>query len=327
MTEAVWGYYGKLPLSPEFLRLHAAGQEVRELDEWLECGIQYAKERAGAEWPSLVAQADIWNFLFVPEGKGRVMCGAVFASRDRAGRSFPFLVFLLLECPRVPPAPWLIPLKCRVFLEKARRLLQQLRADLDWETFRERAESLSTEVEPDATIEAGFYDYLSRTTIEEFCNRLLEPCDDPQHHGCEQASVIPRHPVSKEPFGKEACCGRQLPLLKGQKTEAYDVPFWLELHTRWYGVTTRPLPSSVTFWNRAPSRVEPCVLLSLGCPSPRLTRFIVTPDVTDDAWYDGLPRRENLQGHGTGYSSESSTQWADGTRVSLRHYLDSMIES
>lgn len=324
MTEAVWGYYGKLPLSPEFLRLHAAGQEVREFDEWLERGIQYAKAKAGSEWTSLVAQADIWNFLFVPGGERRVMCGAVFASRDRAGRSFPFLMFLLLECPLVSPAPWLIPLKCCIFLEQARQLLQRLRADLDWDTFRERAESLSKEVELDAAIEAGFYDYLSHTTIEEFCNRLLETCDDPQHHGCEHASVIPRHPVRK-PFGKKACWGRQLPLLKGHRAETYDVPFWLELHTRWCGVSTRPLPSSVTFWNRDPSRVEPCVLLSLGSPSPRLTRFIVTPDVTDDAWHSGLPQSENVAGQVATSSPEHATQSADGAGVSLRYYLDSMI--
>jgi type VI secretion system protein ImpM len=326
MIEAVWGYYGKLPLSPEFLRLHAAGEEVRELDGWLESGIQYAKGKAGSEWPALVAQADIWNFLFVPEGNGRVMCGAVFASRDRAGRSFPFLVFLLLECQRVPPAPWLIPLKCRVFLEKARQLLEQLRADLDWDRFRERAESLSEEVDPDAALEAGFYDYLSRTTLAEFYGRLFSPSNDSQQHDGDQAYVMPRHPV-REPFGAEACWGRQLPLLKGQKAEAYDVPFWLELHTRWCGATTRPLPSSVAFWNRDPSRVEPCVLLSLGCPSPRLTRFIVAPDVPDDAWYGGLLRRENLQELGNGNTAESLTQSGDGTRASLRHYLDSMIES
>ena len=97
MNAPVCGYYGKLPVSPEFLRLHAAGPELRELDEWFERGVQYAKAKAGSEWPTLLAQADIWNFLFVPEGNGRVVCGAVFASRDQAGRSFPFLTFLLLE--------------------------------------------------------------------------------------------------------------------------------------------------------------------------------------------------------------------------------------
>ena len=115
MSAPVCGYYGKLPVSPEFLRLHAAGPELRELDEWLERGVQYAKAQTGPEWPALLAQADIWNFLFVPEGNGRVVCGAVFASRDQAGRSFPFLTFLLLERRDLSPVPWLIPLSCRAF--------------------------------------------------------------------------------------------------------------------------------------------------------------------------------------------------------------------
>jgi len=40
MNDVVCGYYGKLPVSPEFLRLHATGPEVRALDDWFERGIQ-----------------------------------------------------------------------------------------------------------------------------------------------------------------------------------------------------------------------------------------------------------------------------------------------
>ncbi|HWG96235.1 MAG TPA: type VI secretion system-associated protein TagF [Nitrospira sp.] len=320
MTEAVCGYYGKLPVSPEFLRFHAAGPEVRELDEWLERGIQYAKARAGAEWPALVAQADIWNFLFVPETNGRVVCGLVFASRDRAGRSFPFLTFLLLECRPVPPAPWLIPLKCRVFLEKARRLIQQLRADLDWNTFRASAESLSPEVDSDAVIEAGFQEYLAHTTIEEFRSRLGGASDHPQQEGRGPTTAFYR-PSGSEPFGKQAGSGRYLPLLREQPVETYDVPFWLEFHARWSGVKTGPVSSSITFWNRAPSKVEPCVLLSIGRPSSNLARFIVSPNETDEAWDAGVVCIENSP-EGISSSSVSPMRAMEDRNISLKQYLD-----
>ena len=81
-----------------------------------------------------------------------------------------------------------------------------------------------------------------------------------------------------------------LPLLKGQTAETYDLPFWLELHARLYGVKKGAWPALFAFWNRAPSKVEPCVLLSFGRPSPNLTRFIVSPDVKDEAWCEGLPQ-------------------------------------
>ncbi len=322
MTEAVCGYYGKLPVSPEFLRFHAAGPEVRELDEWLERGIQYAKARAGPEWPALVVQADMWNFLFVPETNGRVVCGLVFASRDRAGRSFPFLTFLLLECRPVPPAPWLIPLKCRLFLEKAGRLIQQLRTDLNWNTFRASAESLVPEVDPDAVIETGFQEYLAHTTIEEFKSRLGGTSDHPQREGHGSTTTFYR-PSGGKPFGKQVRSGRSLPLLREQPIETYDVPFWLELHARRSDVKTGPVPSSIAFWNRAPSKVEPCVLLSIGCPSPNLTRFIVSPNEVDEAWDAGVAWMEDSP-EVVSSSSGNPARAMEDRNISLRQYLDSM---
>lgn len=323
MNAPVSGYYGKLPVSPEFLRLHAAGPELRELDEWFERGVQYAKAKAGSEWPALLTQADIWNFLFVPEGNGRVVCGAMFASRDQAGRSFPFLTFLLLERGDLPPAPWLIPLRCREFLTKTRQLLQQLRADFDWNTFRTRVESLSAEVNGDASIEAGFEDYVSHTSTDEFWSRLCAAADHPQHDGlgCERA--IHLHPAGEQ-YGEGETWGRYLPLLKGHTAETYDLAFWLELHARLHGVKKGTWSEVFAFWNRAPSKVEPCVLLSFGRPSPHLTRFIVSPDVKDEAWYEGLPQQASFQESVSGCSPSSSKQATDDTVVSLRHYLDSI---
>ncbi|RPH78764.1 MAG: type VI secretion system-associated protein TagF [Nitrospiraceae bacterium] len=323
MNAPVSGYYGKLPISPEFLRLHAAGPELRELDEWFQRGVQYAKAKAGSEWSTLLAQADIWNFLFVPEGNVRVVCGAVFASRDRAGRSFPFLTFLLLERNDVLSAPWLIPLRCRTFLRKTRQFLQQLRADLDWNTFCASVDSLPAEVDPDASIEAGFEDYVSHTTTREFWSRLCAAADHPESDGLGHERAIHLHPTGEQ-SGERATSGRHLPLLKGQTDETYDLPFWLQLHARLFGVKKGVLPALFAFWSRAPSKVEPCVLLSFGRPSPNLTRFIVSPDAQDEAWYEGLPRAANPQESVSECSASSSMQAADDSNISLRQFLDSM---
>lgn len=319
MPEAVCGYYGKLPVSPEFLRFHATGPEVRELDDWLERGIQYAKARAGSEWSTLVTQADIWNFLFVPEREGRVVCGAVFASRDRAGRSFPFLTFLLMDCPRVPPAPWLIPLQCRLFLEKTRQLLQQLRVDLDWDAFRARALLLDPEIDPDALLEAGFQDYLASTTVTEFWNGLSDPCLET----AQPARDVPRRPTSdlSDQVGR---AGWRLPLLRGCKAETYDIPFWLECHARWSAAAVRPLSAAIAFWNRHPSKVDPCVLLSIGCPPPQLATFIVSPDVRDEAWGEGTGWLDSARVNLTTSSRDDLTQTSMVGDLSLQQYLDTV---
>lgn len=321
MNAPVCGYYGKLPVSREFLRLHAAGPELRELDEWFERGVQYAKAKSGPDWPALLAQADIWNFLFVPEGNGRVVCGAVFASRDEAGRSFPFFTFLLLERRGLPPTPWLIPLSCRAFLTQTRQLLQQLRADLDWNGFRTRVETLPTEVDTDASLEAGFEDYLSRTTTGEFWSHLCAAADHPQQDGLSHARTMRLHPVDTQ-SGRVGSWGLKLPLAKGKAAETYDLPFWFELQARLHGVKKGAWPALFAFWNRAPSTVEPCVLLSFGRSSPNLTRFIVTPDVQDDAWYEWWPQEVNSRQKTSAIPVDSSPQADDNADVSLRHYLD-----
>jgi|CXWL01.1.fsa_nt_gi type VI secretion system ImpM family protein len=323
MNAPVCGYYGKLPVSREFLRLHAAGPELRELDEWFERGVQYTKAKSGSDWPAFLAQADIWNFLFVPEGNGRVVCGAVFASRDEAGRSFPFLTFLLLERHDLPPVPWLIPLSCHTFLAQTRQLLQKLRADLDWNAFGASVESLPAKVETDASLEAGFEAYLSQTTTGEFWSHLCAEPDQLQQDGLGQERAMRLHPLGK-PSSVVGSWGMKLPLAMGKAAETYDLPFWLELHARLHGVKKGTWPTLFAFWNRAPSKVEPCLLVSFGRSSPNLTRFIVSPDVQDDAWCEWLPREVNPQQSLSGSSPNSSAQAADITDVSLRRYLDSI---
>jgi type VI secretion system protein ImpM len=326
MNRPVSGYYGKLPVSPEFLRLHAAGPELRELDEWFQRGVQYAKAQAGSEWLSLVANADIWNFFFVPEGNGRVVCGAVFPSHDQAGRSFPFLTFLLLERRDLPATPWLIPLRCGPFLIKTRQFLQQLRADLDWNAFRARVESLPIEFDSDAAIEAGFEDYLSHTTTKEFWNRMCVATDPPEHDGFGQERIIQLRPAGEQ-SGEGATCGRKLPLLKGHATETYDLPFWLDRLARLLGVKKGTWPALFAFWNRAPSKVEPCALLSFGRSSPHLTRFIVSPDVHDEAWSDWLPQWASPKGGLASSSCNSSMQTEHDSNLTLRQYLDTRREA
>jgi type VI secretion system protein ImpM len=323
MSEPVCGYYGKLPVSPEFLRLHAAGPELRGLDEWFERGVQYAKAQSGPEWPALLAQADIWNFLFVPEGSGRAVCGAVFASRDQAGRSFPFLTFLLLERRDLFPVPWLIPLACHEFLTNTRQLLQQLRADHDWNAFRTSVESLPAEVNTDASIESGFEEYLSHTTTRDFLSGMYAAPDPRQAYGLGRDHETGLHPVGKRSGGGMSW-GLKLPLLKERTVETYDVPFWLELNARLHNVEKGAWPALFAFWNRAPSKVEPCLLLSFGRSSPKLTRFIVSPDVQDDAWYESAPLKPIPQQSVSGSSPNNSTQASDNTDVSLRRYLDSL---
>lgn len=321
MSAPVFGYYGKLPVSREFLRLHAAGPELRELDEWFERGVQYAKSTSGPDWPALLAQADIWNFLFVPEGNGRVVCGAIFASRDQAGRSFPFLTFLLIERNDLLPPPWLIPLTCREFLARTRQLLQQLRTDLDWNAFRVSVESLPSKASSDASIADGFEDYLSHTTISEFLSRTYGKDDQELIHRLSHDCSVHLNLRGKR-TGAGTVLGFKSPLVQEDAAEFYDLPFWFYLHACLHNVRQEKFPPLIAFWNRTPSKVAPCLLVSFGRSSPNLTRFLVSPNAKDDAWYELEALEMNPQQSVLENSPDNSAQIAAIRDISLRRYLD-----
>ena len=148
--------------------------------------------------------------------------------------------------------------------------------------------------------------------------------DHPQNYGLGHERAKRLQPVGKERSGRGVSWGVKLPLVKGKTTEAYDIPFWLEVQARLHGVKKETWPALFAFWNRAPSRVEPCLLMSFGRSSPNLTRFIVSPDVQDESWHEWLPQEANPQQNSTGISTIDSTQVADNTDSSLSRYLDSI---
>ena len=249
------------------------------------------------------------------------MWGALCQSRS-SGTILSFLAYLLLERGDFLPAPFLIPLKCRQFLTSTRQLLQKLRADLDWNAFRVNVELLPTEVDTDASLDVGFRDYLSHTTARELWSHICTGADHSQDNGLGHEHPIRLHQAGEQ-SSERAIRGCKLPLLKGQATETYDLPFWLELYARLLDVKKGTWPVLFAFWNRAPSKVEPCALLSFGRPSPHLTRFIVSPDVHDEAWCDWLPQPASSKGGLASSSCNSSMQAEHDRNLTLRQYLDS----
>ena len=220
----------------------------------------------------------------------------------------------------------MIPLRCRTFLAETGQLLQQLRGDLDWNIFRARAESLPAEFDSDALIEAGFEEYVSHTTTQEFWSRLYGEAD-PTQPGRLRQDVSPNRHLGSEQPGEGASWGYRFPLLKGQTTETYDLPFWLDRHARLLGVKKGTWPALFAFWNRAPSKVAPCALLSFGRSSPHLTRFIVSPNVQDEAWRDWLSQPASPREGASRSSCDSSMHAADERITTLRQSLDSCREA
>lgn len=292
MSSGVCGYYGKLPISPEFLRLHAAGPELRWLDDWIQKGMLYAEGAEGLHWATRVAEADAWNFMYVPSGPGRIVCGVIFASRDKAGRSFPFMCFLLLDRESIGVHVSLAPVIATDFLEHIGSALPSLRESPDWKAFNQHLERFQP---PDIALAAskaveGHQEYLRSTTVHDLCVRFWGTFDDPRKYRLETGLTAL---IRTSRHGKGRMLrGIKVPLTPTPVEAHHEFPYWLSTCLS----VTRPAPLPETgmlvFWSQKPKKVEPCALLSMGPGSVNVTRFIVSPDAEDKSWHDILTEEE-----------------------------------
>lgn len=283
MTSVAHGYYGKLPISPEFLRLNAAGPELRWLDDWLQRGVLYAKSREGPQWSTLVTQSEVWNFLYAPANRGRVVCGVLCMSQDKAGRSFPFLTFLLLEGESLFKHLWVVPLMTAPVLEELKLLLEKLRSSLDWPEFCRELDAVR---DPDLNVVAALEDfdrYLRTSTVKGFGIGRLES-DSDHRKGLGQAFLDAVNSANRSGNGRFSW-GLKVPLGPTERREPYEVSFWIAAMTR---VISRQDHTSgvAVFWNQKPKEVAPCAIATWGPGSPNIVRFLVSPNAQDDSWRD-----------------------------------------
>ncbi len=82
------GCFGKLPTYGDFVSLHADAPEAQALARWMQDGV--ASLPVGTN-----VSADVCvEFLWQPPDTRRAVCGALWPSGDRAGRRFPFALFV-----------------------------------------------------------------------------------------------------------------------------------------------------------------------------------------------------------------------------------------
>lgn len=278
MSDVICGYYGKLPVFPEFLRLHASGPELRWLDEWLQQGILYAKNQEGAAWAEQIAQASPYGFFYLPSHEGRVVYGAIMASRDKAGRSFPFLSYTLRERQDFAFTPWLIPVATAACIHDRTLATRKLREDLNWDAFRRAVEQQVVQQPDLAHAIETFNRFTQSTTVRQWWEGDATCLGEATQLAVDQlfaqvAQVPYRDQDSiRFPIGREGTPGN------------LDLAFWLQVYLQRQGGTGHPHAGLLCFWKRDPSRGT--ALLSIGPGSPNIVRFLVNPVARDDAWWD-----------------------------------------
>lgn len=280
MDECKVGYYGKLPFWPEFLRLNAAGPEVLAFDQWVQEGIHLASGEEGSSWQEDFEKVGPWNVLFCPSGSLSFLVGVCGASRDRAGRKFPFFLFLRVDRTAFTIPIWLGAVSFMPFLTQARELLQRGQSLRELQEFRNDVEKLAVpSLLAAQSSQQSYREYIQHKTAGEFWTSLFGEFASPK-----KSDIVYNLTESLKgvPPSQGLRWGLKFPLMSSAQKNEYDLPFWVD----WVGRSLGGMSPTLLVWNREPQRGQPCLLAVFGRVSPRNFLFMSGPERTDDSWLD-----------------------------------------
>ena len=104
------GFYGKLPGKGDFLTRNLPRQFVDVWDDWLQSGMNAAKQVLGDEWLQVYLTSALWRFVLPPGICGEsAWAGVMMPSMDRVGRYFPMTVAVELT---LPVSPVMVAVSC-----------------------------------------------------------------------------------------------------------------------------------------------------------------------------------------------------------------------
>ncbi len=280
MYSSTLGYYGKLPLSAEFIRCQASGAEIDELDRWLREGMYHAKSQLGSSWSKDFAQGDSWGFLYVPRQGRRFLIGLLKPSQDKAGREFPFLVYLLLDREEFHELPWGAPMHFKEFFAQSHRVLADVGAESDLARLQFRLQALAPVEGPEtSSIESRYHAELLRRRLRDHWADLFGGFENSRK--CQVLQSLLRRGAglnSSNPLQWLA----KLPLSSSSKEETYDLPFWMDVASH---ASDHRLDAGLLFWNRWLTRGKPVLFVSLEYPPPQLLLYLIHPE----SWENGQP--------------------------------------
>jgi type VI secretion system ImpM family protein len=116
-SNPVVGVYGKIPAQADFVRCNVGDLTRLQLDRWF----QEAHEVVHSERSRLPEEPAF--FAIAPAGSRAVVLGALTPGQDAVGRTFPVIVFSVLDAASVPDFA-LVPMAYAGFYEGAATLLE-----------------------------------------------------------------------------------------------------------------------------------------------------------------------------------------------------------
>ena len=256
------GCFGKLPLSPEFIRVNAKGATLQDFDQWMQEGLLWCRAKLGPQWRNDFLQSESWNFLFQVPKQKEWLIGVMTPSQDKAGRGFPMTLFLRIEKfygdQKLIP---MLPLLLHDFLEKAKHLLQEEWKDISLIEFREKVGKL---IQPDSLkqerVSQLYHEFLKSYSLKAFlgmCGVATQRLTESEVKGIVHKMMTENRPSINSQGGKLM----SFPLIN-EPAFPFEIPFWMEYVT---SINGKDMAAPLLFWNKYPSKGR-AVLLTQDAP-------------------------------------------------------------
>jgi type VI secretion system protein ImpM len=285
VTTTPAGCYGKLPIFADFIRYNYQSPEVERLDQWFQEGIAFARAALGGSWESGYGQCAPFRFLFRPPGAARFLVGAGVPGTDKAGRKYPFTIFLNVDCAPYERDAALLPLHFRDFLDPAQELAAGGWKDADVKQLFARIDGIKG---PDPAAvnahRAKFQEYLKHERASAFWTGVFGVAGHPGRATLvqnlqEAVRILRATPVDRPSLGLKF----PLPTQGGSEAASAAVCFWMDLAFRLVG--WRKVPS-LAFWHAAaPGKASQLILFFTGA-SPKYFPSLMFPEYDSETLWD-----------------------------------------
>jgi len=274
--------FGKLPAAGDFVAFNASNPVARQLDQWLQAGVDMVVQRGKPLPPAPV------RFLYRDPSCSGACIGVFVPSQDRVGRVFPLAAFSYLDMPVAMHRFPFLPAAYAPFLDAAGAiLLQASAADPNLVLQHLAAIPMPT---PQELEEARVWGYqaLDATPGQALLEALFGPIGSGvQYHGLNMFLT-----ACAQLRGGASTTAQTI--LECHASDDVQLVFWLRLA---YELLAWQRAPPTLFWGGADSR-DTRLLLVLGSPDAAVLHYLSDPTLRAERLWPTLTDNQRSMEHG-----------------------------
>jgi type VI secretion system ImpM family protein len=260
---------------------------MRTFDEWIRNGLHRARQHHPGEWEKVYDQTPPIRFLFWGHGQQspNALLGVLRPSRDRGGRTYPFIVAGEIPKRRLPrrdlPS---LPVQAESFYAAADRIGEKaVEGSIPHQEIANRVEHIDNALGASTSPSKRHRGYLQQKTVRSFFEELFGHFSDGGKYRLFNNLLQILQPL-REDARIKLNYGLQFPLSCTQTSCTSLTSFWLDVSLRLLDYPSAASPT--VFWTpRQSPGSSPFMLLFLGTPRPRAFFHLLAPDDPHESVY------------------------------------------